>query len=376
MSAACSGGGGGGGGLPDGGGAVGGSGNFGNFGGAGNVAGAGAAGGFGGTGAGGFGGTGAGGFGGTGAGGFGGTGAGGFGGTGAGGTGAGGFGGTGAGGSGGTGGITNFNLGTACSSNAQCGAGLYCLLPSSKDLDGKGAPKGLCTADCSSSATVCDAFGNNTICLEYPNQKSICIEGCNFGPTTLTQFSPNKCRGRQELACAPFFDAQSNFIGAGCVTNCNANSDCGPGLYCDPSDGACTSTPPTGLPLGSSCTQPSPGGNDACKGNCTSLQGTGSQTTVCTEVCTMGAVPQCGWSGPGTTADAFCLYSATVISQNGGPGVGDRGSCGQLCDCNSQCANPSMVCSAFAGTPASDLENLTSRKGYCTLDGPGITSCF
>jgi hypothetical protein len=72
-----------------------------------------------------------------------------------------------------------------------------------------------------------------------------------------------------------------------------------------------------------------------------------------------------------------------VISENGGPGIGDLGSCAQLCDCNADCKNPDMVCSAWPSANAADLQKVFGKKGICgdpqDPDGgppdPGIATC-
>jgi hypothetical protein len=169
-----------------------------------------------------------------------------------------------------------------------------------------------------------------------------------------------------------------------CLPQCNSNQDCGSGLYCDPSDGLCRTTPATGKAIGATCTQNLDASTDECKGDCIGYvhnAGSAPFTYMCSENCTMGALPACGWDGPssGAPAPATCLFSSTVILSLGGPGFGDLGSCGQLCDCNSGCSNPAMVCEPFGNAAT---ESFFQRKGYCTdplLDdgglSPGIVSC-
>ncbi len=370
-------------------GATGGQGNFGGFGNFGGVDGGGATGGFGNVGnTGGFGNTGnSGGVGNTGnTGGFGNTGnSGGVGNTGN----TGGFGNT--GNTGGVGGSTGANLGAACTSNANCGGGLICATASSGMLGGGGPAKGLCTADCTNDTSVCQNFGFNAVCLDYGGGASFCVESCAFGPSSLSAFNPNKCHGRQEVACTPLFsdtgvsctsDTQCGGgicsgtcmdVIPGCLPSCNGDSDCGPGLYCDPATGLCGTSPKTGLPVGQTCTQPTGTGTDACRGTCTNIQGSsGPVTSICTEHCTLGAYPSCGWSGTGP-ANAACLFTNTAIKD---PGYGDAGSCGQLCNCNTDCSDSNFVCLAWTGANASSIEAAYQKKGYCgAAGGSGLTTC-
>ncbi|RPI58837.1 MAG: hypothetical protein EHM50_10080 [Lysobacterales bacterium] len=166
-----------------------------------------------------------------------------------------------------------------------------------------------------------------------------------------------------------------------CLPQCNSNQDCGGGLYCDPSDGSCKTTSTTGKPVGATCTQNLDAGVDDCKGDCIGFvhDSSGSPFTyMCAEKCTLGASPSCGWDGPGTgsPAPAACLFVSTVILDNGGSGVGDVGSCGQLCNCNSDCLNSALVCESFGNVQA---ESFYQKKGFCSdplqTDGglsPGI----
>ena len=139
----------------------------------------------------------------------------------------------------------------------------------------------------------------------------------------------------------------------------------------------------TGKALGAQCTQMD-GGVGECKGNCTGIVNGGSSvpfTYTCTERCTLGASQQCGWSGvQGDKAPGFCLFTSTLLGSNAG--IGDQGSCAQLCSCNGDCLNPSFVCRPFAGTGLETLATVVSQKGYCsgptTEDGgtsPGLPTC-
>jgi len=254
--------------------------------------------------------------------------------------------------------------------DAECGAGLTCITTNATVFDGEGPAKGYCTTDCAADNTVCGQFDPKSVCLQYDNGKAYCMEGCTFGPASLPQFDPSKCHGRQEVACRPLFDSVGNFTVAACLPQCNASSDCGTGLSCNPRTGLCTTTSPIGKSVGETCVQALDGGTEECKGFCTGIVHQSSQqpfTYVCTEGCTTGASPSCGWAGPGTTpAPAACLFSSTVIIDNGGPGLGDLGSCGQLCDCNSDCKSSAFVCRAWTGSTAAQLTAFFGKAGFCS----------
>jgi hypothetical protein len=317
----------------------------------------------------------------------------------------------GSGGSAGTGGSagSTSRLGSACAADTDCGAGLTCATASSTTFGGKGPAKGYCTADCSADAGSCQQFGENAVCLDFGDgvtEAPFCVQGCSFGPVSGAA-NPNKCRGRDEIACAPLFAPTNTMcttdancgqdeicdpeqgcfqVIPACLPQCNADSDCGTGLYCDPQDGLCAPMEKAGKALGSLCTQPVGSAPDECRGTCIGLvvtAGGDPLTHLCAENCTIGALPSCGWAGPasGTPANGLCLFSSTIIGDRGGPGSGDRGSCAKLCNCNSDCStlNPDLIC-ADIGDAA--LAQATRRKGFCTLpqedDGglnPGIPNC-
>jgi hypothetical protein len=296
--------------------------------------------------------------------------------------------------------VGSARLGAACTSDADC-EDLTCITASSSALRGEGPAKGLCTTSCASDVEICRRFGPKAVCVDFGSDVSparYCVEGCSFGPMGSAP-NPNKCHGREEMACAPLLRSTGllcstdtscalpdHFCGGGqcidaspvCLPQCNADTDClAAGLFCNPETGLCRATPSTGLSLGEVCTPPPAGGTNPCRGNCTrvlSSVGTPGEN-ACTESCTIGAERSCGWAGPasGAPAPALCVFSIPIVDQLGGSGAGDRGSCAQLCNCNSDCVHPSFVCLPLPG----DLLIATQRQGYCTLrmsDG-GIYRC-
>jgi hypothetical protein len=298
-------------------------------------------------------------------------------------------GGTGATGGGGTGGTSpQTKLGRGCVNDNDCDSAntnLTCMKADSTDLDNEGPAKGLCTIDCTADQTVCATVGDaNSVCQAYTNGKSFCMEGCQFGPASLTALDAKKCHGRSEMACSLI--SETDTTNGVCLPLCNSDADCGGSLFCDPNLGTCSATAPTGDPVGAPCTQPGDAGTaDTCKGQCGGLvHASGQQpfTYMCFENCTQGVAAVCGWGGPNTgPAPAACLFGPAVLSSTAG--FGDQGSCGALCDCNADCANPALVCGDFSQIDSSgQLAQGYQKKGWCTdplLDDggtdPGLPTC-
>jgi hypothetical protein len=261
-------------------------------------------------------------------------------------------------------------LGRACTTDSDCGAYLFCATASSGTFLGEGPARGYCTRDCAADPELCAPFqvfnGPAPTCVEMGDGKSYCFEGCRFGPRSLTGFDPDKCHGRAEVACSPVFD-EFGFAQSACLPQCNSNADCGAGLVCNAQKGTCSTQAPAGDAIGSLCDKDPEGGTNTCQGECTSFVHEGAQvpfTAMCTESCTVGASPACGWSGNGP-APAACLFASTIVSNHGGPGIGDLGSCDQLCDDNCDCSNPALVCTAWTGDDADENEALFQQKGFC-----------
>jgi len=272
----------------------------------------------------------------------------------------------------------NDKLGAACVTADECGAGLICLTSSSTALDGQGPPGGLCTRECAADGAVCDKVKPGAKCVGFPDQASTtryCLEGCEFG----TPDAASKCHGRLDMGCGSYVVTGVGEVGRLCFPTCNSDDDCGAGSLCDPGTGRCfQGTAPSGDPVGASCTQ---GGTKTCRGYCEKLDLplTSSSTQLCAERCTAGALAaskvSCGWKlGTVAPAQSACIY---YPGTNLSPGAGDRGACGQLCDCNSQCTGAGLVCQPLTG----GLDALFKRKGQCSpptaVDGGavGIPTC-
>lgn len=285
-------------------------------------------------------------------------------------------------------------LGARCASVGECGSGETCLTAGSGAFDGGGPAGGVCTKACVDAA---DCGGNVCVTINAGGD-AFCFESCAFGPPGTSAFDPVKCHGRSEMSCMALWNptavtcATAAECSAGqhcfgtcydliptCQPSCNADTDCGPGLHCDPGASTCVPAPKAGLGLGAACDLPGDGSTDACRGWCGGVvDETGaSMGSICFENCTNGAPNQCGWAGPGSgPAAGYCLYAnSAIISQFG---VGDRGSCGALCDCDSDCLNPNAICFPLGNF---ELEQTLERRGYCfpTVPGPnapvGIPEC-
>ncbi|MCC6214084.1 MAG: hypothetical protein IT376_04400 [Polyangiaceae bacterium] len=285
-------------------------------------------------------------------------------------------------------------IGARCAGAAECASGETCLTPGSGAVGGEGPAGGMCTKPCTTGPEC-----GTGICVTVDNAgTAFCFEACTFGPPGTTTFDPGKCHARPEFSCSPLWndsgisctgpsDCASGQFCYGtcydliptCQPVCNADRDCGPGLYCNPATGYCAAAPRTGLELGAACTLPGDGATDGCRGSCQGVvdESGASVGNICFEPCTNGAPYQCGWAGPGTgPAVGYCLYTSSAIVNLAG--YGDRGSCGAMCDCNSDCLNPDSICSPLGNF---ELEQTLQRRGYClpVAKGPnapvGITEC-
>jgi hypothetical protein len=274
--------------------------------------------------------------------------------------------------------VPSGRLGAACTSDSDC-EDLTCITASSQALGGEGPARGLCTASCADDIA-CSFFGPKAVCVNFGSDASpakYCAEGCSFGPMGSGP-NPNKCHGREEMACAPLLPSTGSPVDVvpACLPQCNADTDClAAGGFCNPRTGLCRASPSAGLPLGEECTYPANGSTDACIGRCTSItySVSGSFTEyTCSGGCTIGAQRSCGWAGPasGAPAQGLCMVTDPIVYERSG--AGDRGSCAQLCNCNSDCLHPEFVCILL---PA-DLQSATRRQGYCALTlESGIFSC-
>lgn len=220
-----------------------------------------------------------------------------------------------------------------------------------KETNQPGPAHGMCTYNCKGNPGACKTVATGSFCAYAPGV-ALCVEDCS--PDGTGAFNPNKCHGRPDLGC--FYSDD----GWGCVPNCNSDADCGAGNYCNPKNGLCQSTPPTGLPTGAACT---PNQGD-CAGIC---QLVGGKVNVCANRCTLGAVPSCGWKGPGSVAPALCRMT-TGWAQYGGKtnGTGDLAYCLQTCNCDADCTAPGARCWPLPDAIAA----ASGKKGVCQGSPP------
>jgi hypothetical protein len=243
-------------------------------------------------------------------------------------------------------------LGQACDSDADCD-GLTCL-DADSDVIGGGPAHGVCTMDCSDDAVACGTLAPGAVCVTFDQAGTIayCFEGCDFGDVP-------KCHDRIEMACSPL-NGQFGVIPA-CMPQCNADDDCPSNRACDRVAGTCVDAAPEGLGVGETCDPEAE--ERECRGLCLSWVDDEDMivSSTCTEFCTIGALPACGFDG--VTGDpVVCGFFAQGVT---GGGVGDAGMCTKLCDCDSDCGGTES-CVPFGGANPP-----FGKDGYCTLVNPG-----
>jgi hypothetical protein len=243
-------------------------------------------------------------------------------------------------------------VGKECAADGDCAEGLFCMTARSNDIGG-GVAGGLCTADCDADPEVCQALDPGAVCIGFTGLGSYCHELCEPGG------SPDKCDGRSDLSCRPVA-ADAAYCGA----QCRGDFDCG-SRYCDLGSGRCLDELSGTLPMGAPC-DPEAETNDCRGGFCLSVVNEAGDTLVsmCSGRCTLGA-EGCGIDPTVAEVPAACIYGPATAD------VGDRGSCGLLCDCNDDCRHPDMVCVPFDDA---EIEQSTGHVGVCSVrdDGSGV----
>ncbi len=238
-------------------------------------------------------------------------------------------------------------FGSKCLSDGECGrAGVVCLTSTGTVLGNFGPAGGVCTRSCQTTDD-CTGIDPNASCVGLTDTQSFCMEGCTIGSPATTD---TKCHNRPDMACAADPNAPNVPF---CVPVCRGDFDCPGGRGCDPASGLCADQPSTGLPIGAACdptATPTP-----CAGFCVQLD---TGIGICSEPCANGT-DSCG-AAPGQAGplDAACLW---ISDPNAG--MGDLGDCGQLCDCDADCANDKLVCSPL---PV-DVAGFYGRAGFCGL---------
>lgn len=255
-------------------------------------------------------------------------------------------------------------LGDRCDGDADCSDGLKCVTEESDDFelfpDVLGAPaRGFCTVECATDPGVCLDFDPTGLCgTVNSDDTAYCFQGCSFGPSTSGAFQASKCHGRTEFSCNAVFPTngqscttdpdcgsdgicfqnQCFFQVPICVPQCNGDIDCPDGRRCQMAPnltgpGLCTESDPVGLPPGAECNLDATDAEELCAGTCLPAAANDAGDIVvssCTDTCTVGASPACGFDGEEGQA-ARCLRFAST------DGVGDGGLCIRLCDCNAEC---------------------------------------
>ncbi len=257
------------------------------------------------------------------------------------------------GGTGGAGGgtTTTTKLGATCTTDADCGTGLTCSLPTANGFGAGGPARGYCTKDCSAN-TDCTTIDPTAQCVNVGTTaaaKTVCLQGCSLTATT-------QCGGRYDSFCLPLSqtDADGGVVDSGttiaaCIPECASDADCG-GRKCDLSNGLCVDTPKAGKAVGADCDPTAT--TDPCAGFCIGFQGQPQNVGTCTAFCNNTNLGQPGACGsdptPSSPQAAACLFSATF---NAG---GSVGICGQLCNCDSDCLASGDVCQSWANGGASN----------------------
>ncbi len=245
----------------------------------------------------------------------------------------------------GTGGTTF--IGRTCADASECGPDGICIGPAddSPVFEG-GAPDGYCTKDC----------GNNTDCgagsrCVDPGQ---CVLGCVIGDPVGEGYindplDPSKCRGREDVRCAPWGDYEL------CIPTCGRDSQCA-GRSCDPRTGVCVDNPNTGSPTGTVCDPDAPN-EDGCAGFCQTFSG--DVDSICTSPCVLDG--EIEGDDCGGLSNGLCAYSPS------GFGPGDFGRCSAACSAHDQCGNPDWWCH----------DNTYAPQGFCftTDDCPNGNEC-
>jgi hypothetical protein len=251
-------------------------------------------------------------------------------------------------------------LGRACEKDRDCGLGLVCLLSDSQTVGGEGAPGGYCTRSCAADPTSCQALAPAAVCHEFGTAlapSGYCVLGCDFGSSRAAE----KCQGRRDVACTTSGE---------CLPLCSSDEDCCTAsgscpTRCDPATGLCFFGQREGASIGAAC---SPEQTGVCRGSCTTLTTSDGSSTptahVCTEACTVGAYPACGWAGPSSgPAAALCYSTVPVVTGGSRAAAGNAGSCIALCDCDRDCPSRGLFCQPFEDV---SLGLATGRAGVCS----------
>lgn len=261
-------------------------------------------------------------------------------------------------------------VGRACTTDAQCGAGLRCFTSSGNDFLGGGAPNGYCSTTCEEDAQ-CTELDRSSECVQtVPGSPALCLRTCRSLPqlslddnTRAVALQENKCLGRADLVCASeAFLGLAEFLSTRqpgwCYPQCASDEDC-PGRRCDLARGVCVDTPTPGLPIGARCE-----GNPDCAGGlCVSF---GNGNTFCSAPCVFGQPVGCGFGFNASRRSAGCILPQ-VRGFLSTEGAGDVGLCGELCSEASECE---QAASGWICELSEDAVELFDRPGICDVPPP------
>jgi hypothetical protein len=245
-------------------------------------------------------------------------------------------------------------LAAPCQVDADCGSGLSCWSSTGTQFAGFGGVPagGYCTLGCSEPED-CQHLEPGAGCNVPAGMDSgVCLRGClSKEPRPLER----KCLDRSDVACwsvavlgLQAFSVSGRQQG-NCMPACGSDAECSVG-YCDLSAGLCVSEPRLGAEIGAGC------GSDAdCASGLCASPLTGE--AYCTAPCVFGTLG-CGFAEAAQRREATC--AAPFLSEGGvSEGLGDVGSCFELCDALDPCSSPEWQC--FAGGPAG--------RGVCQFVG-------
>lgn len=276
-------------------------------------------------------------------------------------------------GSGGTdAGAPTSKLGARCSSDSDCGQGLHCALPTGNDFDFAGPSRGYCTIACS-SASDCSALFPGSLCINYGFGKLYCLRSCDPSGTS-------QCLDRYDEVCVPEYVSDGGVAGHVCAPACVTDNDCS-GRTCELYAGLCGDTPNTGDPVGTPC-DPTASTNP-CAGFCVGFSQTDPTFGICTTLCnghtSFGIIGACG-SDPQQGSPQAAACTNEVVYGDGTI----AGLCGQLCNCDSDCLAPDMICESWADYGAPNPAQFASQfgeQGLCEFRSqvdagiPGLPTC-
>jgi hypothetical protein len=253
--------------------------------------------------------------------------------------------------------VDDGTLGSRCTEDDDCAAGLGCLVPPEGPSAPPGPAGGLCTAPCTSDGQ-CSRLQAWSAC-----RNGLCLEACLIDVAPDELRGQLKCHERDDVACVV-----AECMGALCRTSvdvcaplCGADERCGAGLFCNPASGLCQTNPAAGDPPGSPCDYYAT--ENTCRGYCDvdplATAKAGAIVGGCVEPCTLDAEFACG--GPNGEGRA-CLGGFGAKIEGHAPV--DLGVCVDLCDCDADC-NEGRICSRV------ELGDRAKAAGICA---PGVRS--